>query len=50
MPDGMTYIVQRKDRFCVVAYDGLDPLTGRYRLIRTRGVAVTHPSLLPAVA
>ncbi len=25
----MTYIVQRKDRFYVVAYDGLDPLTGR---------------------
>jgi hypothetical protein len=31
MPDGMTYIVQRKDRFYVVAYDGLDPLTGRER-------------------
>lgn len=28
---GMTYIVQRKDRFYVVAYDGLDPLTGRER-------------------
>jgi hypothetical protein len=27
----MTYIVQRKDRFYVVAYDGLDPLTGRER-------------------
>jgi integrase len=26
-----TYIVQRKDRFYVVAYDGLDPLTGRER-------------------
>ncbi|MDP9075001.1 MAG: hypothetical protein M3N98_12725 [Actinomycetota bacterium] len=25
----MTYIVQRKDRFYVVAYDGLDPLTGK---------------------
>ena len=25
----MTYIVQRKDRFYVVAYDGIDPLTGR---------------------
>ena len=24
----MSYIVQRKDRFYVVAYDGLDPLTG----------------------
>ena len=24
---GMTYIVQRKDRFYVVAYDGLDPIT-----------------------
>jgi hypothetical protein len=31
MPDGMTYIVQRKDRFYVVAYDGLDPLTGDLR-------------------
>ncbi len=31
MLDGMTYIVQRKDRFYVVAYDGLDPLTGRER-------------------
>ena len=31
MPDGMTYIVQRKDRFYVVAYDGLDPLTGKER-------------------
>ena len=27
----MTYIVQRKDRFYVVAYDGLDPLTGKER-------------------
>jgi len=27
----MTYIVQRKDRFYVVAYDGTDPLTGRER-------------------
>ena len=27
----MTYIVQRKTRFYVVAYDGLDPLTGRER-------------------
>jgi integrase len=27
----MSYVVQRKDRFCVVAYDGLDPLTGRER-------------------
>ena len=27
----MTYIVQRKDRFYVVAYDGLDPLTGLER-------------------
>ncbi len=31
MPKGMTYIVQRKDRFYVVAYDGLDPLTGKER-------------------
>jgi hypothetical protein len=31
MPQGMTYIVQRKDRFYVVAYDGLDPLTGKER-------------------
>lgn len=27
----MAYIVQRKDRFYVVAYDGVDPLTGRER-------------------
>ena len=27
----MTYIVQRKERFYVVAYDGLDPLTGKER-------------------
>jgi integrase len=27
----MTYIVQRQRRFYVVAYDGLDPLTGRER-------------------
>jgi hypothetical protein len=26
-----TYIIQRQDRFYVVAYDGLDPLTGRER-------------------
>lgn len=29
--DPMTYIVQRQDRFYVVTYDGLDPLTGRER-------------------
>src|SRR5579885_507826 len=27
----MAYIVHRKDRFYVVAYDGIDPLTGRER-------------------
>src|SRR5262245_8190275 len=27
----MTYIVERNSRFYVVAYDGLDPLTGRER-------------------
>lgn len=27
----MAYIVQRKDRFYVVDYDGIDPLTGRER-------------------
>jgi len=27
----MTCIVQRQDRFYVVAYDGLDPLTGKER-------------------
>ena len=27
----MSYILQRQDRFYVVAYDGLDPLTGRER-------------------
>lgn len=27
----MTYIVQRRDRFYVVTYDGLDPLTGKER-------------------
>jgi integrase len=31
MPNAMTYIVQRQDRFYVVAYDGLDPLTGKER-------------------
>jgi integrase len=31
MPEAMTYIVQRQDRFYVVAYDGLDPLTGKER-------------------
>jgi hypothetical protein len=25
----MTYIVQGEDRFYVVAYDGIDPLTGK---------------------
>ena len=27
----MAYIVQRKDRFYVVDYDGIDPITGRER-------------------
>lgn len=27
----MAYIIQRKNRFYVVAYDGLDPLTGKER-------------------
>jgi hypothetical protein len=27
----MTYIIQRQERFYVVAYDGLDPLTGKER-------------------
>lgn len=27
----MTYIIERQDRFYVVAYDGLDPLTGKER-------------------
>lgn len=27
----MAYIIQRKDRFDVVSYDGLDPLTGKER-------------------
>ena len=27
----MVYIIQRKDRFYVVAYDGIDPVTGRER-------------------
>ena len=27
----MAYIVQRKDRFYVVDYDGIDPVTGRER-------------------
>ncbi len=31
MLESMTYIVQRQDRFYVVAYDGLDPLTGKER-------------------
>jgi integrase len=28
---GMAYIIERKDRFYVVDYDGIDPLTGRER-------------------
>lgn len=35
----MTYIVERKSRFYVVAYDGLDPLTGRER---RRWIPVGH--------
>jgi hypothetical protein len=35
----MTYIVQRKVRFYVVAYDGIDPLTG---LERRRWLPVGH--------
>ena len=35
----MTYIVERKTRFYVVAYDGLDPLTGRER---RRWIPVGH--------
>jgi hypothetical protein len=31
MPESMTYIMQRNDRFYVVAYDGLDSLTGKER-------------------
>ena len=27
----MSYVIQRQDRFYVVAYDGLDPLTGKER-------------------
>ena len=27
----MAYIIERKNRFYVVAYDGLDPLTGKER-------------------
>jgi hypothetical protein len=27
----MTYVIQRKSRFYVVDYDGLDPRTGRER-------------------
>ena len=27
----MAYIIQRKNRFYVVAYDGLDPLSGKER-------------------
>lgn len=27
----MAYIIQRKDRFYVVTYDGIDPATGRER-------------------
>ena len=35
----MTYVVERKSRFCVVAYDGLDPLTGRER---RRWISIGH--------
>lgn len=31
MPEGMTYIPHAKNRFHVVAYDGLDPLPGKER-------------------
>ncbi len=27
----MAYTIERKDRFYVVAYDGIDPITGRER-------------------
>jgi len=33
---GMTYIVQRQDRFYVVAYDGRDPHTGGSGVAGTR--------------
>lgn len=39
----MTYIVQRKDRFYVVAYDGLNPLTGKERR-RRHPVSIEAPS------
>jgi len=47
----MTYIVQRRDRFYVVAYDGLDPLTRRERrrwhpVGHDRGEAETVAALL----
>lgn len=29
--NGMAYIIERKHRFYVVAYDGIDPATGRER-------------------
>ena len=35
----MTYVVERRSRFYVVAYDGLDPLTGRER---RRWIPVGH--------
>ncbi|HNQ07980.1 MAG TPA: hypothetical protein PKH97_12450, partial [Tetrasphaera sp.] len=45
-------IVQRQDRFYVVAYDGLDPLTGKERRRwhpagRDRHEAVRHPGHRP---
>lgn len=40
----MTYIVQRQDRFYVVDYDGLDPLTGKER----RGPVRRHSVLCMA--
>ena len=41
----MSHIVQRQDRFYVVAYDGLDPLTGRER--RRWHPAEERPSTSP---
>ena len=35
----MTYLVQRKDRSHILAYDGIEPLTGR---VRRRWIPVGH--------
>ena len=47
----MAYIVHRKDRFYVVAYDGIDPINGRERRRwHPAGNSSTAPSSSPVVS